>query len=599
MLGSMLFNLGLTADAAAAHRHEFSPQTEEKPEEKRLRSSRALSALPTITMSSPFAASTSKTLDDSMSDSKEPPHLSTKSSHPSSLYSSSDNDDDEDVSSVVSPTRPSIIVSKRSARSKTTFQLAHPPGNPRHIRLRLRPKLLLQLQQIGPASRPVPAFDVLPAAISPRLACKFPKLFGAIHKLGPRDLIVLTSDSYEQPNSGEDDRSVSSEEYSQEHREVVATICQPVKDDSVRKCKVEIYLGSRVSWEGTSMPNGSYEFISRGEQETRKARWVLRKSRRSGTGVSDFGEASKRFTFSMINPNTRRHPVIASMTRSSIDVYEQYSLPPVSPSEEVLSPVSLAGSEGGNGETGRELINMEDDLRTLIVVTGVWIAFMEGWSKNFSYDYDTSPRSDSPVNTPVSPKRKSSTVSKQEKETAAADGQRRRNPIFSVVESSMRPSLSINRSRSQTLPSSRRFQTVVAGDSSSSATPDTSQRKRANSRCVSASYSSQTGAIDRQDRVQDLPSRLASSSDLKWTDLSENGHVTNPDPQDDRQHQHHHNETAPANRRRPYSHVPLSHREIPNDSPNAPDGDKDRDRDTRTKGKRWHRLSAIFGKKKH
>jgi hypothetical protein len=401
MFDSMLFNLGLTADAASAHRHEFSSQ----PEDRRSRVSRALSALSTIPITTPFSLSRSpsplKSLDESMSHGKEP-SLSTKSSNLSSHYSSSDNEDDnnDDISAVAPPPRVSVTVPKRAPRSKTIFQLAHPPGNRRHRRLRLRPKLLLQLQMIGPASRPVPTLDVLPATGSPLLAFKFPKLFGVLHKLGPRDLIIVTSDSYEQRNWMDDDRSVSSDDYSQDQREIVATISQS-KNDTVRKYKMEMYLDSGVSWEGTPMPNGSYEFVSRGQQETRKVRWVLRKGRNRS------GETSKRFTFSVIDPNTRRHPVMASMTQSSIDVYDQYSIPSVSPSEEIMSHVPAA-------ETGQELINMENDLRMLILVTGTWIAFMEGWSKNFSYG-ETAPSSTSPVEA-VSPKRRSCGLSRQGKE---------------------------------------------------------------------------------------------------------------------------------------------------------------------------------------
>ncbi|KAL1988756.1 hypothetical protein VTN96DRAFT_7640 [Rasamsonia emersonii] len=554
----MLFNLGLTADAAAAHRHEFSPQAEEKPEEKRQRLPFALPALPTITINSPFGPSSSKSVDDSMPASGQPP-LSTQSSRPSSLYSSSDSDGDDNTTSAFVPTRPSVAIPKRSARSKTktTFQLAHPPGNPRHWRWRLRPRLLLQLQQVGPTSRPVPAFDVLPAAISPRLACKFPKLFGAVHRLGPRDLIVLTSDSYEPPNSGDDDRSVSSEEYGQDQREAVATICQPLREDAIRNGQIEIRLNSGVSWEGTPLPNGSYEFISKGEQQSRKARWVLRNrgSRRtSGSGVSESGEPSKRFTFSMINPNTRRHPVIASMTRNSIDVYEQYS--PVSPSEEVTSPVSLAESVGGNGETERELINMEDDLRTLIVVTGVWIAFREGWSKNFSYS-DASPRSDSSVSSPVSPKQQSSTVSGQEKDTTAAEGRRLRS------STSSRQPLSIN--RSLTLPSQRLRSLSSASHTS---------QKRADRRSASAYLSDWSNKT--------VP------NDLKWTDLREDGQTsTDTDPQ-------HQTETSPSDTRRSVRGQETSNTHAPEGN-----GDRKKDKETKTKGKRWHRLSAIFGKKRH
>ncbi|KAH8697635.1 hypothetical protein BGW36DRAFT_397300 [Talaromyces proteolyticus] len=368
----MLFNLGFTADAAAAHRHEFSqPEAvEEAQAEKKLGPA---------------------------------PPLSAKSSHHSIVYSSSDEGDanNDSVTTPTSTVRRPAAVRKRSARPKTVFQFAHPVATS-HRRLTLRPKLLLQLHESSQMSRPFPKYDVLPAAVAPRLACKFPKLFASLRGLGPRDLVIVTSDMYEQHGLGDDDRSISSEDSSADQREVVATICvcQPfTKDDPPRSCKVEIVSSLGVSWEGSPLPNGSYELVCKGDQQRRKVRWVARdRGTRRVSSISSAGDNynssdfQKRFTFSVLDPNSRRHPVLASMTRNGIDVFEQYSYPPApSSSDDAGSPPP---PNSATGESRRELINLEEELRVLIVTSGIWIAFVEGWAKNPTTLSDIGPLND-------------------------------------------------------------------------------------------------------------------------------------------------------------------------------------------------------------
>lgn len=293
----------------------------------------------------------------------------------------------------------------RPNRPKTLYQFAHPVASRR--RLKLRPKLLLQLHESNPSSRPFPKYDVLPPDMTTKLVCRLSKPLGNTRAFGSKDLVIVTSDMYEQvPTS--DDRSVSSDEACAEQREVVATICQTgSSEDLPRGSKVEVAFNSGVFWEGTVLPNGSYELVSKsGIAGSKKIRWVARDKRpRQGSGLSGSTVSSSsspgRFTFSVINPNSRRHPVIASMTRKGLTVFDQYSYPTAQPDDEQTPPASPStASTRSAPEAG--LINTDEELRQLIVMTGTWVAFMEGWSTKSPTNGDAS-RTDSPLSPRMRP----------------------------------------------------------------------------------------------------------------------------------------------------------------------------------------------------
>ncbi|EAW10564.1 uncharacterized protein ACLA_050360 [Aspergillus clavatus NRRL 1] len=308
----------------------------------------------------------------------------------------SDDDDHSTVAPAPGRTRAtrSQSVKKQPSRPKTTYQLAHPASHARHRRLKFRPKLLLQLQRVSPSTRPLPILDVLPSTVFlPRLARRFPTIFRGKKGLGPYDLIIVMSDLYERTPGDIASKYLGPNDEDNEHREVVATICQmPKEDGALSQGKAEICLIQGPVWEATPLANGSYEFRANTDQGVQVLRWVSRggKSRRvSAPPGSPLQEDAKRFTFSVIDPNTRRHPVIAAMTRNVLEVYDEYSttfpqgdLPTtptcgmsvVSDSSELDTPVD------------RDMVKTGDDLRAIIIITSIWVAFREGWSRNFTYD---------------------------------------------------------------------------------------------------------------------------------------------------------------------------------------------------------------------
>ncbi|PKY02592.1 hypothetical protein P168DRAFT_186972 [Aspergillus campestris IBT 28561] len=285
-------------------------------------------------------------------------------------------------------------VRKQSSRAKTSYQLAHPAGHARHRRLKLRPKLLLQVQRVSPTSRPLPVLDVLPSSVFlPRLARKFPAIFRGKKGLGPNDLIVVASDLYE-PAGGRDiaERQSTSDDESGEHREVIATICQLLKENALSQGKTEICLRDGPVWEATPLSNGSYEFVAHTEQGIQTVRWVVRNGRNrrvSAPPGSTLAEDGRRFTFSVIDPTTRRHPVLASMARNHLEVFHEYSMPS-SAGSTAASPTSGMSVVSDLSEADialdRQPIPVDDYLRKLIIVTSIWVAMREGWSHSFRYD---------------------------------------------------------------------------------------------------------------------------------------------------------------------------------------------------------------------
>ncbi|PYI22461.1 hypothetical protein BO86DRAFT_283164, partial [Aspergillus japonicus CBS 114.51] len=386
----MLFNLGLTADAAAAHNSDvLGPQSDPQTSSRHSSPPVSFATLPAWGLGSLYGRR--KVTETDKPPLQEPPRAMSGPPAVDQIILSSD-----DEHSTVGPTLASSRIArsystrKQSSRPKTSYQLAHPASHARHRRLKLRPKLLLQLQQVSQTPRPLPILDVLPSSVFlPRLARKFPTIFRGKKGLGPNDLIVVTGDRYEQSQGDFADRHLSSDEENGEHREVVATICQLLTDDALSKGKAEICLSYGPVWEATPLANGSYEFVAQTDEGIQVLRWVLRggKNRRV-SAPPDFGlqEDSKRFTFSVINPNTRRHPVLATMTRNHLEVFHEYSIPATSGIASPTSAMSVISDLSEMDEPLGGRMPVDDNLRMLIIVTSFWVAFREGWSHTFSYN---------------------------------------------------------------------------------------------------------------------------------------------------------------------------------------------------------------------
>ncbi len=396
----MLLCLGMAVDVAAAHRHEFCPLL-------KVTNGRQNQFLPTL----PYFLTSYTTSHTSLTGSTTSTPASGRSN--GSLGSSKlamqegrlgDEASTQAVSSTGSALRTKNI--KRSAsKSKTSFQLAHPPPAVKHRqRFSIRPRLLLQLQQTSDSTRPVPVLDVLPSiTFAPRLAKKFPRIFKGKDGLRADDLVVVRSQTYDRSGAPESQVGKSSDDDDWNTRDFVAAFCQMRVGEGAVLGNTEICLNHGPCWEAISMANGAYEFVSTdGEGQKTVARWVPRLlpgRRRSGKiqerSATTSPSGIEKFNFSIINPNFRRHPVIATLTRQSLGICDRYSVPSTptfpqtsaSPSGSLFSDIDAQDVDCDETETPlRTIIETDDHLRTLIVITGLWVAFREGYSPNFKYN---------------------------------------------------------------------------------------------------------------------------------------------------------------------------------------------------------------------
>lgn len=307
----------------------------------------------------------------------------------------------------------SDITSKRRSTSgrsktKTAFRLCHPPPLRVHKqRLHIRPRVLLQLQKVSKASRPTPIFEVLPSVVfAPRLARHFPRTFKGKAGLGVDDLVVVSSEDYEaQELHTHDVDDLFDDKW--DKREIIAAICQPSKNDSpYGQGETEICLNQGPSWTASQRKNGTYEFSSTDDFGNRTvARWVPRQPKSDRTASISSTSEEKKFNFSILNPNSRRHAVIATLDHQTIEVSDQYSHPSTSLSSQASSTATTSSSSvseelktlsTGSSLATRDPIEVDDALRTLITITGIWVAFREGFSPNFKYGQPTQGLSTSP-----------------------------------------------------------------------------------------------------------------------------------------------------------------------------------------------------------
>jgi hypothetical protein len=288
---------------------------------------------------------------------------------------------------------------RRTTRTSTAFHLAHPAPTltQKQRLLHIRPKLLLQLQRLSADSRPKPALDVLPSTVVvPRLAKKFTRMFRGKGELGANDVMVVRSEEYDAPDEHAVEETDSDEE-GLANRELMAVICQMPKDSGDSQGKAEIVLSDGSVWVGTPLPNGLYEFATvdeRGDKTT--ARWVRRSSRSmsselSGDTVSNGSDC--KFTFSIIDPSSRRHPIMASITQNTLDIPDNYTsvsssarkYPPTLPIRAFPGEIEHPSLEE-EAPAERTTHAIDERMKILIQVTGIWVALRQGWSPSFKYN---------------------------------------------------------------------------------------------------------------------------------------------------------------------------------------------------------------------
>ncbi|KAH7135845.1 hypothetical protein B0J11DRAFT_172204 [Dendryphion nanum] len=426
----MLLDMLTTADAAAQHGHEYSPPrpSNPTPASSSYNGSFLLTQvqLPLSILTSVMRKQSPAPLDDdtpvsTTSPSPTRPHLATTTNLTSAIPTTTTTTNTPSrphpmvPSSLVNspaPSRPASSGSdatastgarpkRRSFKSKTTYNLAQPPPTtaPRSA-LHFRPRILLQLHQVIPSRRPKPVYEVIPFSHhAPRSARRLARTFHFKDKLGPNDLLIVKAREYEQKD---DDEKLDDDRWGT--RDVIGIICPAKKADKDAFDKTQVLMDDGSSWDVTYMPNGGYEFEYTDHHGLHlQSRWIpkpLHSRRSSGMSTSSLAHASsslglddKKFTFSTISPTSRRHPIIATMTRTSIDVLDFYNMPaatnpstPLSPSAYILPSATPLPDAATFMETPNEngTVKTDDSLRRFITVSGIWVALCENWSPAYS-----------------------------------------------------------------------------------------------------------------------------------------------------------------------------------------------------------------------
>ena len=216
-------------------------------------------------------------------------------------------------------------------------------------------------------------------------------------RLGVEDMVILEAEKYGNGNKPEKQDSSK-----WEGRRVLSVICACGPD-------IEVHMSGAV-WKAKPLPNGRYDFVPVGTNscDIPEVRWVKARQRLGSTRGRKSVQASNepRMTFSTILADTRRHPVIASMTPANIEVLDEYALPTGSTDSEASS--IYTGIDGRS--EGRRLsspvastsppISTDDGLREIICTTGIWVACQQGWSTSRT---DSSSRKDSVTATNARP----------------------------------------------------------------------------------------------------------------------------------------------------------------------------------------------------
>ena len=300
--------------------------------------------------------------------------------------------------------------SKRSNKPKTAYSVCHPPpASLARAKMHRRPRSLLQLHRLRPNQRPVPAFEVVPSAnFNVRLTKSLTKVFRAKHGLCQNDFVVLRAEKYLTVDDDPDEE--------QEAQDIIGLTCNRQRKDNKDEQpadaprRTRICMASGVEWEAYLAANGGYEFSRTDEHGlAQKVRWVPKREADGRKALSKDG--TMRFNFSTISPNSRRHPVIASLSKTGLDIYDSYKVPDAStpaatPSRREASSLETAVED--EGTACKDLVPTDEALRETILMTSVWVMFKEGWSPSFKCD-EASPTMRSarsmsqisPVKTPI------------------------------------------------------------------------------------------------------------------------------------------------------------------------------------------------------
>ncbi|KAJ2987448.1 hypothetical protein NUW58_g4499 [Xylaria curta] len=305
----------------------------------------------------------------------------------------------EDGTSIISDTDASKASSLARRKRQSTYVLAHPPPRLRTKQriIHVRPNLVLQIQQVTAGLRPRPTIDVYPSfagagSIMAPLLGRVSRIAGIKRELSGQDILLVRSEDYAPRASGS--------ESDNDGDGIMARDLLAVLSPSKTEDKAEIVMAEGMVWVATTRSSGtsfSYEFTSVDVTGTTvTARWVRKQTMPSslpGTPTSPNSNSTKpqlsdtKFSFSFVDPNCRRHPILATLTSGSLTIPETYTTVPQSVNRyssvsQNLSPPNSPGSDDQT-QTERRVQVLEEWQKSFISISAVWVVLRHGWAPDF------------------------------------------------------------------------------------------------------------------------------------------------------------------------------------------------------------------------
>jgi hypothetical protein len=282
---------------------------------------------------------------------------------------------------------------------------------------------VLQLQRVTDNLRPLPTFDIISSTgLASRFARSVPRMMRGEKLPSTENLVLVRSEMYGQGSAADCAKTDGSgNEATRRHPDFLGTICYARKVNDSSLNQDEICLDNGLIWKATCLKAGLYEFSGKNHDGLR-LRWVLRRARgldlkrNSLRTESSNKRYSSRFTFSIINPTTRLHPVIATLTRDNrLDILDRF--PTLLLSQSASPPSSYTPSSMGSElssdasyferQASGEVIYTETDeaLQMLIILTAVWVMSREGSTEILSRSLDVvnKPRDENTNGSPSAP----------------------------------------------------------------------------------------------------------------------------------------------------------------------------------------------------
>ncbi|GIJ82151.1 hypothetical protein Asppvi_000654 [Aspergillus pseudoviridinutans] len=281
----------------------------------------------------------------------------------------------------------SIPAPQKQLKEQSIFPLAHPPPKPAQ-RLRLSPRLLLQIQHLSPRSaRPLPVLEVWqPSRFAARPCASLPKLHAG-------DMYITQSEAYTSLSGENHNHNFAADSDTDASHEAIVSVIYhaPVPKPSKKEgpapapaqAEVHFPLGGRA-WTASATAGGGYRFQGRDGEGEYVLEWKRRGTGKGGrTRSTSFSSSSTdpapggdsgKFVLGIVDVKTRRGMRVASLTKRGFEVGCWERLP-----REALRECVGLGLGSSTDESEPSEGQFRTAVYTMVLTMGVWVASQEGW----------------------------------------------------------------------------------------------------------------------------------------------------------------------------------------------------------------------------